>query len=119
MMRHRNRGSGKAKTYPLMLLVVLVLSTLAVWCIANADQSVEVKNPARLKTRRLPAERIPVGIAEDYKPCIVKLANGELLLIGFHAPNAEPLSAEYIFLYRSTDGGKTWSERERTDLLGR
>jgi hypothetical protein len=97
----------------------LLTPSLAVLCLASTDQSVEVKNLARLKAHRLPAERIPVGIAEDYKPCLAKLANGELLLIGFHAPNAEPVSAEYIFIYRSTDGGKTWSERERTNLLGR
>ena len=88
-------------------------------CLAGTHQSVEVKNPARLKADRLPAERISVGIVEDYKPCLAKLPDGELLLIGFHAPNAEPVSAEYIFVYRSTDGGKTWSKRERTDLLGR
>ena len=81
--------------------------------------AITVERPERLGVDRLAAERIPVGLPYDYKPCVAKMPDGEVLLTGFYAPSPQPLSAEYCFLYRSRDGGKTWSERENLDLLGR
>ena len=80
------------------------------------DTYIQVKHPKRLNVDRLSAERIAVGVAGDYKPCIVRLPNDELLLAGFAG---EHLLDEYVFFYRSRDGGKTWSQREYRDLLGR
>ena len=80
---------------------------------------VKIKNPKRLKADQLSVERIPVGIPQDYKPCLVKLSSGELLLTGFYAPNTGGVPAEYCFLYRSQDGGRTWSGRRQLDIYGR
>ena len=82
-----------------------------------ASDDIEVRNPKLLGVTKLSAYRIPIGIVGDYKPCMVKMANGHLLLTGFSIRNG--VSEEYVFFYRSTDGGKTWSTREYRDLLGR
>ena len=44
---------------------------------------------------------------------------GELLLVAFHSPEKTGVPTEYSVLYRSADGGKTWSERQALELLGR
>ena len=85
----------------------------------NPSDQVEVKSPSFLPSNFLPAKRIPIGIPGDYKPCIAKLPNGNLLLVAFHAPTEGGVPKEYSFLYRSSDGGHTWSERKVLDILGR
>ncbi len=81
---------------------------------------ITVKNPKNLQVNRLSAERIPVGIPGDYKPCIALLPNGELLLVCFHGIQlGEGKIREDIILFRSQDGGRTWSERQALDILGR
>ena len=85
----------------------------------NPSDQVEVKRPSFLPSNFLPAKRIPIGIPGDYKPCIAKLPNGNLLLVAFHAPTEGGVPKEYSFLYRSSDGGHTWSERKVLDILGR
>lgn len=91
------------------------------------DDFVLVHRPKRLPVSRLPAERIALGIAGDYKPCIAQLP-GRLLLVAFHQQaKSEPRDGltpgkwqEDILLFRSTDGGRTWSPREvLPELLGR
>jgi len=84
-----------------------------------ADGEIRVKNPQRLPPILTGAERIPVGVVGDYKPCVARLPGDELLLVGFHCPKDGGVPAEYVFQYRSTDGGETWSQRERPDILGR
>ena len=107
-----------------VLAVTLALAGLVFPILAAADQPtqndvVQVKNPKTLGVDQLSVERIPIGISEDYKPCLVKLPDGELLLTGFYAPNAGGVPAEYCFQYRSHDGGRKWSQRRRLDILGR
>ncbi|MCH2129315.1 MAG: glycoside hydrolase [Pirellulaceae bacterium] len=85
---------------------------------AQAD-SIEVKNSRTLAVTHLAAQRVPVGIREDYKPCIAKLSDGQLILTAFHSSQNGGVPQEYVFLHRSHDGGETWSERERLDLYGR
>ena len=80
---------------------------------------VQITNPKSLGVDHLPVERIRVGIPEDYKPCLAKLPNGELLLTGFYASKQGGVPAEYCFLYRSSDGGRTWSKRRQLEILGR
>ena len=92
--------------------------------------SVAVVNPRAVKQARLPAEHIPIGIAGDYKPCIARLPDGELLLVFFRmhtVPGPHPFwgdkADEYyhekICLCRSGDDGLTWSEPQVLPLLGR
>jgi hypothetical protein len=83
----------------------------------RAEEGIRVRNPKKLPAVLTGAERISIGIADDYKPCLARLNGNELLLVGFQTKGDVP--AEYVFQYRSTDGGKTWPEREKLDILGR
>ena len=83
------------------------------------NDPVRVTNPRTIGKTQLVGERIPIGIPEDYKPCIARLPGGELLLVAFHAPRKGGVPEEYAFLYRSGDGGRTWSRRRKLDVLGR
>jgi len=78
-----------------------------------------VLNPKAIGKTQLVTERVPIGIPEDYKPCIARLPDGELLLVAFHAPREGGVPEEYAFLYRSEDGGRNWSRRRRLEVLGR
>ena len=66
-------------------------------------------------------ERVPIGIPGDYKPCVAKLPSGELVLVAFqHHPVEDGKYREDILLFRSKDGGHSWSEgRNLEDLPGR
>jgi len=79
-----------------------------------------VNNPRRLPGWQLPAERVP--IAERYKPHMTILPDGELVLVAFYhtGSKAEGTKHEITTLYRSGDGGKTWSDgRDLQDVIGR
>ena len=91
-------------------------------CGSGALQSadpVRVVNSKAIGKTQLVSERVPIGIPEDYKPCIARLPDGELLLVAFHAPRKGGVPEEYAFLYRSGDGGRSWSRRRRLEVLGR
>ena len=103
--------------------------------------SINIETPKNFAGKTLTGERIPIGKKQYYKPCIAKMPDGELLLINFMMADKPPegtkklwgrrgegwldcpMNKEEIFLFRSRDGGKTWSEPENltTDkgLLGR
>ena len=84
----------------------------------NRDAPVLIKNPKRLPSAPITADRTPLGIPEDYKPWITKLNNGDLLITCFHA-GRDPFDEHAVF-WRSTDGGDTWSKRiARRDIVGR
>ena len=80
----------------------------------------EIRNPRTLGSDRLPVERMPLGRPGDYKPCVAKLPDGTLLIVGFDSLKrvGERLQ-EDMLLWRSQDGGRTWSERTVIPLLGR
>ena len=80
----------------------------------------QVRNPKRLPPR-IPCERIALGRKGDYKPCIAKLPNGELLIVAFDASHKKIDGGirEDMLLWRSRDGGRTWSKRQVLALLGR
>lgn len=81
---------------------------------------IAVTNRKSLPTDKLPCERIPLGEADDYKPCIAQLPSGELLLTAFHQHKREGNKVlEQTLLFRSKDGGKSWSKAEKLDLFGR
>lgn len=80
-----------------------------------------------MNARALPAElavqRVSLGEADDYKPCIVRLDNGELLVVAFHhymvTSDSQDRVREDMILFRSHDGGRTWSASETLPILGR
>ncbi len=82
--------------------------------------SVAIRNPRRIPVERLPAERVRVGSADDYKPCVAVLPTGELLLSAFRPdiPAGDRVREE-IILFRSRDGGLKWSGPDKPELVGR
>jgi len=87
----------------------------------NSHQdAIKVVNPKALGADSLPAERIPIGVTGDYKPCIALLGNGELAVVAFH-PNdmGGGRTLEDMIWFTSRDGGRTWPERRVIGLLGR
>jgi hypothetical protein len=99
----------------------LTLSLLLAATVAAAEpETIAIQNPQRLAPEPLPCERIALGEPDDYKPCIARLHDGELLLTAFHHHKREGNKVlEQTLLFRSKDGGKTWSQPEKLDLLGR
>jgi hypothetical protein len=80
------------------------------------DNFIDIHNPKTLPAR-LAAERIDLGIG--CKPCIARLPSGELLVVASSQKRAEgDNTREDKMLYRSGDGGKTWSEPEILVLPG-
>ena len=74
---------------------------------------IEIEDAEALVGRTIMGERVPVGTPGDYKPCVAKLPSGELLITAFF-PGAFQAGSEYkvredILLFRSGDGGRTWS----------
>lgn len=85
-----------------------------------AAQQIGVSDREKFPADSLPAERIPMGEPGDYKPCIARLPDGELLLTAFHQHQRDSNKVlEQTLLFRSRDGGKTWSSPEPLELLGR
>ena len=91
---------------------------------ATADDQVRnliaVRNPKGIKVDSIACERIQVGKPGDYKACVAKLPNGELLLTMFHMHKKDDRKTlEQNLLFRSKDGGRSWSGPRKLDLLGR
>jgi len=110
------------RSTPLYALVALSLGLPASFACAadEAADAIAVHNPLRLKGDPIPCERVALGAADDYKPCVARRPNGELLLTAFHQHQREGNKVmEQTLLFRSRDGGKTWSEPEPLDLPGR
>jgi monoterpene epsilon-lactone hydrolase len=86
----------------------------------RATGPISLQNPKRLVERAIHGERITLGESDDYKPCIARLPDGELLLTAFHQyPRDGGKVMEQMLLFRSNDKGRTWSSPEKLDLLGR
>jgi len=86
----------------------------------NQNDFIKVRNPKTLPAK-IPCSRIALGKKGDYKPCLAKLPNGELLIVAFDASHEKIDGGirEDMLLWRSTDNGRTWSKREVIPLLGR
>jgi hypothetical protein len=86
---------------------------------ADTSLPIRVNNPRRLGAWQLPAERVALG--EGYKPSLALLPGGDLVLVAlFQEPRPGGKVREWTGLWRSADGGRTWTERaEAKDLLGR
>ena len=87
--------------------------------------NIGIEAPRRLKGVTLAGERVPLGSPGDYKPCVAELPDGRLLLVAFSLTRVGRTvrTREEILLYRSDDGGRTWSRPENLttqhDLRGR
>ncbi|MEO2045286.1 MAG: exo-alpha-sialidase [Pirellulales bacterium] len=82
--------------------------------------SIAVEARKSLPFDSLSCEQIAIGEPDDYKPCIIQLPDGELLLSCFHQHRrAGNKVMEQTLLFRSKDGGQTWAGPEILDLLGR
>ena len=103
------------------LLGLLVCTLTASHAVAQDSKDfIEVRSPSMLAVDKIACQRIPLGEVEDYKPTIVLLPSGELLLSMFTGRRLENGKiAEQAILYRSADGGLTWSKRELPDIAGR
>ncbi|MFH0965997.1 MAG: sialidase family protein [Planctomycetota bacterium] len=81
---------------------------------------VRIEEAKRLAGKRIVGERIPIGTPGDYKPCVAKMPDGELVLVAFF-PGAfwagpRYRSREEILLFRSADGGVTWKGPQNLTL---
>ncbi len=86
----------------------------------NPGETFGVINRKTLAADRVECERIAVGEPDDYKPCVALLPGGELLMTAFHQHKKDGGKVlEQTLLFRSKDGGRTWSKPEKLDLLGR
>jgi hypothetical protein len=88
--------------------------------VAMQPDSFAVGNPKTLAGDRVACQRVALGEPGDYKPCVARLPGGELLLTAFHQHARDGGKVmEQTLLFRSADGGQTWSAPEKLDLLGR
>ncbi len=80
---------------------------------------IRINSPRKLNIWQLPADRIHIG--EAYKPSMAMLPNGELLMVAlFQEQKPMGKVREWTGIWRSSDGGLTWSEREEVkDMIGR
>ena len=89
---------------------------------SRQELPIRVNHPRRLPGWSLPAERIPVGRPGDYKPNLAVLPGGELVMVAFHKTGTlrKHDFHEVTTLWRSHDGGRTWSARtDLDDVIGR
>lgn len=105
------------------------------------NDSMRIMNPENLGAERIPVERISIGTHGDYKPCVAKMNNGDLLVSAFRAApaihgaywanyhdwnandqpwmDAQRIMLETTLLFRSRDGGKSWSRPRLANIAGR
>jgi len=84
------------------------------------NEAMQVINPVQIGASQLEAQRIPFGGPNYYKPSIAMLDDGELLMtiagpreyVYYDRPLHLQTHLERAWLYRSRDGGRTWSEPE-------
>ena len=86
-----------------------------------ADAPIVVRNGKQITATTIACRRIALGEPEDYKPSIVQLPSGELLLVVFSGEQVGGGKIREITrLYRSKDQGLSWSGPElKPKLLGR
>ena len=99
---------------------------------SRAELPILVRNPRRLPAWSLPARRIPIG--KGYKPSMALLPDGSLVMTTLYMRRGPPEGGrealppdvwweiaeslpegkcrEYNRLWRSTDGGETWTGGE-------
>lgn len=84
------------------------------------DHHIRVLNPRQLRSDTLPAERIPLGVINDYKPCIARLSDGSLAIVAFHQHQCLGNRILEEMVWQSwADGGHIWLPRQVIAPLGR
>lgn len=122
-MLHADRGLSRREFINVGLVALPVgLVWPAYYSVAGADPAdgIEIVDRETLPPGKIACTRIPLGEPGDYKPCVAQLPDGELLLTAFHQYMKDGGKVlEQTLLFRSKDGGQTWSKPEALDLLGR
>ena len=120
-MRRAHRWyAGRVAALTVLLLLIPLVAFGQAKDSTRPDTSlpIRINNPKRLGAWQLPAERIAVG--PGYKPSVAQVPGGELIMVALYQEQHEGKLREWTGLWRSRDGGKTWSQRERVkDLIGR
>lgn len=118
--------SRRCQTIRSAVAAFLIAACVAWWITGSTaaepprKSTIDVQNRKLLAADSFPCERIALGEADDYKPCIARLPDGELLLTCFHQHKRDGNRVlEQTLLFRSTDGGRTWNGPEKLGLLGR
>ncbi|MBI1832767.1 MAG: exo-alpha-sialidase [Planctomycetes bacterium] len=118
MTSQMQRLYRKNSLTPGVLMALVLLTPTPAF--AQAHDSIAVENRKTLAADRIDCERVAVGEDDDYKPDLIMLPNGELILVAFHQHKKEGGKVlEQNLLFRSKDGGKTWSKPQKLDQLGR
>lgn len=80
---------------------------------------IQVYNPRRLSSWEIPAQRV-AAYGHASKPSMAFLPDGQLVMVANFVRKApDDKRDEWVGLWRSSDGGETWSERiEVKDLIG-
>ncbi|MBI3408070.1 MAG: exo-alpha-sialidase [Planctomycetes bacterium] len=111
------RASTLAHSQAVLVVLVLIIPTPA---FSQVRDSIDVVNRKTLAADTIDCERVALGDPDDYKPDLIMLPNGELILVAFHQHKKEDGRVlEQNLMFRSKDGGKTWSKPEKLGLLGR
>jgi BNR repeat protein len=83
---------------------------------APSKLPIRVNQPRKIKAWELSAERVPVGVADDYKPTLTLLPDGRLAMTAVFEIDLPNKKYEFqTHLWESGDGGRTWSERRLCD----
>ena len=118
MMRHSTPSQFLLAAAAISAAFFLILNS-ALFADDTNDE-ILIHNRHHLSAQPSPCHRIALGEPDDYKPCIAKLPSGELLLTAFHQHQRDGSKVmEQTLLFRSPDGGRTWTGPQPLDLLGR
>jgi len=73
---------------------------------------IAVHKPRRLPVREIPAHRVALGAADDYKPSMTLMPDGELIMVADRAVGnvVDATFQDTTPLWRSKDDGLTWSD---------
>ena len=105
-----------------VIAIVLVAAASALAAEGPYKSQIPIVNAQKLPATPISCERHPLGIANDYKPWLAQLKNGDLLAVAFCFGPVAGVDGyvERAIFWRSKDGGKTWGPREeRIDIQGR
>jgi len=74
----------------------------------EASEPVAIRNPSHSSVRSIPAERIALGVPDDYKPCVVQCKNSDLLLVAFHQYKPQGKQAKAVRDHWSIENRLHW-----------